>query len=392
MLKGKVNSGVLTFNPRKTPDPIINIIRIFKRAHDLYYTEVIPSGRSGGKVSNKTFREYEKLGTGTTAPGDANAPGSGPWAVKKIRNSWVDGVTKIIEDQEYRKIFANKNFRVVGSEDTFNESLSYKSYIKLILEDSEGNSTKSQGQILFDFITDMLSKDTAANFDKERNTLLKKYFGSSIAPDKADKGGERDAPRPPIPTDRTDDKTLFWYPIDRYPVKVDRLSSKEGPIIMLPVIIGNNTNAVVLKFQIIGEATINGNISKDDKKCYFIEIFETVSSWKTGISKYDNFKVGNDDEATTFTVKKGFGIINKKSGDDISGSKLRGSDIIIVYLNNSSNVEKAEIKVKDSSATTKSFPSVLYKKDGNLMQVQEEGSAITSQNQTKLETEIKKYL
>jgi len=389
MLKGKVDSGVLTFNPKKTPDPIINIIRIFKRAHDLYYTDVIPSGRTGGKVSNKTFRQYEKLGTGTTSQNDANSPGYGPWAVKKIRNAWVDGVTKIIEDQEYRKIFANKNFRVLGSEDTFNESLSYKRYIKLILEDSEDKSPKSQGQILFDFITDMLSKETAANFDKERNVLLKKYFGSSIAPDKAEKGGESGAPRPPIPTDPAVDKTLFWYSIQNYAVKVDRLSSKEGPIIMLPVAVSAG-NTVVLKFHIIGETTLQ-DTGGVNKKCYFIEIFETVDDWKTG--KYDTFKIDNDDEPTSFTPKKGFGIINKKVSDDITGVNLKRSKINLVCLNNNSAVY-FDIEVKDSSATTKSFPSVLYKKDGNLMQVQEEkkGSPIQQADKQKLEAEMKKHL
>ena len=42
----------------KNPDPIIAIIRVFSRAHDLYYTDYIPSGRTGGKVSNKTMRDY----------------------------------------------------------------------------------------------------------------------------------------------------------------------------------------------------------------------------------------------------------------------------------------------------------------------------------------------
>ena len=369
MLKGKIDSGVLTFNPKKTPDPIINIIRIFKRAHDLYYTDVIPSGRSGGRVSNKTFREYEKLGTGSTSQGDANSPGYGPWAVKSIRNAWVDGVTKIIEDQEYRKIFANKNFKVAGSEDTFNESLSYKRYIKLILEDLEDKSPKSQGQILFDFITDLLSKDTAVNFDKERNTLLKKYFGSSVVikgdpiiegPTKA---------RPDIPTDPNEDKTIFWYPINRYKVDISKIKIDEGPLVMIPYKTpkSNDPNNIkILKFHVIKET----NVSSGGKNytCYIVKIFKEVKDWKIGKTQYDNFKVGNDDEPGVFNT---IGIIYKSTG--IRDNKLLSGNIKLIYKDTSSNnkLEEVEIEIQPRSASGGSTLSVLYKKDGKETQIQE---------------------
>jgi hypothetical protein len=46
-------------------DPVIEICKIFNRAHKLHTTQVIPSGRNNGKVSNMTFREYTSFGGGT---------------------------------------------------------------------------------------------------------------------------------------------------------------------------------------------------------------------------------------------------------------------------------------------------------------------------------------
>jgi hypothetical protein len=394
MLKGKMDSGVLTFNPRKTPDPIINIIRIFKRAHDLYYTDVIPSGRGNGRVSNKTFREYEKLGTGTTSQSGANEPGYGPWAVKSIRNTWVDGVTKILEDQEYRKIFANKNFRVAGSEDTFNESISYRRYIKLILEeieDKDDKSPKSQGQILFDFITDMLSKDTAVNFDKERNTLLKKYFGSSITLDKeADKGRERDAPRPTIPTDPNDDKTIFWYPISRYGVDIININSDEGPVIMLPYVnINSGANTELMKFHIIKQKKITGKKSGTDHYCYIVKIFKEVKDWKSGKTQYDNFKVSNDDEVG---ITEAIGILHKTSG--IKDKGLTSGKLKLIYIVNKSLSGLQEIEIQSTSSFNKSVPSVLYKKDVKEIQIQEKEDDINPllNEISKLEKEMENAL
>ena len=34
-------------------DPVLEIVKVFNRAYKLHTTQVIPTGRSGGKVSNK---------------------------------------------------------------------------------------------------------------------------------------------------------------------------------------------------------------------------------------------------------------------------------------------------------------------------------------------------
>jgi hypothetical protein len=189
----------LTIDFTMRPDPLVRIIRIFKKAHNLYYTPIIPSGRMNNEVSSKTYREYSYVGTGT--PGMPSSPGYGPWINNLIFEKWSDGVMKILQDQQYRKVLANMNFIVPGSADMFNkgasaakESIKITSKIyQMILEaetrtagesSDEAKKKKSQGQILMDFINDMLDKQIQGDFEGARKKLLKKYFGVEVGDDK----------------------------------------------------------------------------------------------------------------------------------------------------------------------------------------------------------------
>jgi len=218
----------------KNPDPIIAIIRVFSRAHDLYYTDYIPSGRTGGKVSNKTMREYTPLGK--NGGGTPDEP-KGPFAVKSILSKWTDGVMQILEDQKYRKILANIKFVVAGAEDTFNkESVVLKlSDFRLILEGSEdkdsdptGEGKKSQGQILFDFINSMLDKETIADFDTQKRKLLRKYFGQSVPEEKIESTASTRTVNRPIGKDDKEAKTLIWK-------KCEDTKFKTGSFYAIPV-------------------------------------------------------------------------------------------------------------------------------------------------------------
>lgn len=215
---GTKEADQLVLDLSKNPDPIIRILRIYQRAHDLYFTPLIPSGRSGGKVSNSVFREYILLGKDTSGK-KLDDPGYGPWAVKKIFDSWRDGVLEILEDQKYRKILANIRFVAPGAEDTFNKEnklISFDKFEKIF--EAEGEK-KSHGQILFDFLNDMLDKDTAADFDTARKTLIKKYFGQFGM--EASSVIKRDAPIKEIPTskDTLVEKSLYFKPTNTTTLK-----------------------------------------------------------------------------------------------------------------------------------------------------------------------------
>ena len=63
---------------------------------------MIPSGRSGGKVSNKTFMEYTTFGGGD--PSTAGKSG-GPYRNNAIFNQWEDTVLDIQREKKYQPIF-----------------------------------------------------------------------------------------------------------------------------------------------------------------------------------------------------------------------------------------------------------------------------------------------
>ena len=176
----------------KRPDPLIAISRIFKKAHDIYFVENIPSGRKGGMVSNTTMRQYIYCGSGSRPSAD-RAGEYGPWLIKSIWNQWNDGVMKIIEDQTYRKVLSKINFIIPGAEDSFNrgkkegtnESTRFRINEAEVGRENIGTTgnkidprdKKSHGQILLDFMNDMLDQDQQSDFSKSRRNLLKQYFG-----------------------------------------------------------------------------------------------------------------------------------------------------------------------------------------------------------------------
>jgi hypothetical protein len=255
-----VDSQKMIINIAKNPDPIIKITRIMQRAHDLCVTSVIPSGRSGGKVSNKTFREYIKLGKGSESKSaDSDSPGYGPWAVAKFYNKFRDGVMKILEDQKYRKIFANVKFVVPGSEDTFNPSTKqnanfvyiFKDFVKVFeAETKEENNTKSHGMILFDFIQDMLDRESFGEFDTSRRTLLKKYFGQFGFNDKIIGKSSTPADQRPSPARRVvcDPNTIFWNVLSPPNMICEAVGSNvfKGGIYAIPIKNNNNGSFKVI--------------------------------------------------------------------------------------------------------------------------------------------------
>ena len=152
----------ITLNDPSNDDHIIKIVNLFGRAYKLYATMVIPSGRPGGRISQKTLREYEYIGK-SESPNINHSengiiPGNGPWAAKSVYDKWQDGITKILEDKQLRKILANTKF-VSEAESSTDTAI----------------GGKGSGKTLLSFINDMLRND--GEFKKHREEIFKKYFG-----------------------------------------------------------------------------------------------------------------------------------------------------------------------------------------------------------------------
>lgn len=140
-----------------TFDPIIEIVRLFHRAWRIHTPGVIPSGRTGGKVSNSVFREYEDLGSG--GGGTPDTPGSGPYRNIELYDSWYEGVQDILSDTKYRPIFSeNALFR-----------------FKSVETGKEGDSIKAGGKILLRFINNLIS-DSKMYKEGAMNKFIQEYF------------------------------------------------------------------------------------------------------------------------------------------------------------------------------------------------------------------------
>lgn len=166
----------------KQRDNIIRIINLFGKAYRLYATDVIPSGRPEGRISQKTFREYTYIGDASSVPAwtyDAS-PGYGPWAAKVVFEKWENGIMKILEDPKYRKILANARFLPKGvGEKGSGETGEGR---------TEGAVEKAvrAGRSLLDFINDLLSGE--GEFRKTRKKIIREYFGGADEIDKETKG------------------------------------------------------------------------------------------------------------------------------------------------------------------------------------------------------------
>lgn len=94
-------------------DPVLDVVKCFNRAYKIHTTQVIPSGRSGGRVSNSVFMEYTSFGGGSP---DSAGKSGGPYRNNAIFNQWEDAVLNIMRDKTYQRIFNVGTTLQVGNE------------------------------------------------------------------------------------------------------------------------------------------------------------------------------------------------------------------------------------------------------------------------------------
>jgi hypothetical protein len=283
-------------------DHIIKILNLFGRAYKLYATDFIPSGRPNGRISQKTMREYEYIGTQSPTWTQDSGPGFGPWAARLPYDKWQDKITKILEDKKWRKIFANIKF--VSEAETSTET---------------PMGGKGSGKTLFSFINDMLD-NTEGSFKKHRKEIFKKYFGVDInVGDKKD--GDNNEPRlnPTISKDDQGptDTPYFSNATDTFKTRPSKLSELNNRA--MKVTTENNVYTIVpyksvkddyvmFKYQMSGKSDPKQSIITDVLKAdgsYKLEPLENKDEngipYKSGIETYigyaslknNTFTVGN---------------------------------------------------------------------------------------------------
>jgi hypothetical protein len=272
-------------------DPIIAIVNIFGRAYDLYATDYIPSGRPNGRISLKTMREYEYIGSsGRSTPEwrGENGPGYGPWAARFVYDKWQEGVRKILEDKKYRTVLANGKF-ISEAETSTNTPMEKK---------------PGSGKTLFNFINDMLNSE-GASFKKRSYELMEKYFGTKDAGDRKDiKNGDGNQIELVSEEDKGEiDKPYFTDQVPFMPGikniqndKIMKVSFYDGTsMIMWPNFIKkddkNNTNYLIFRFQEYKKG--------DPKESIITDSFKSMKNAKG--EKYDDSLLKDENKNFTYS-------------------------------------------------------------------------------------------
>ena len=181
-------------------DPVMEIVKIFNRAYKLHTTQVIPTGRSGGKVSNKTFMEYTSFGNG--GPESAGASG-GPYRNNAIFNQWENAVLDIMKSTKYQKLFRAETQ----------------------LKTESGKVIPKAGLYLGKFMRDMLDGDTLYK-QGAQNKFIEKYFGE--VPEGSSttlEGSDDDKVNDKNSTDMPDPLNLQFK---KEPIKMEKLEEMSG--------------------------------------------------------------------------------------------------------------------------------------------------------------------
>ena len=336
-------------------DPIIKIVDLFQQAHQLYFTPQIPSGRPLGKVSQKTWLEYTYVGkeAGGGQWSEDSAP-SGPFIVNSIFNKWRDGIEKIFQDKEMRKIFSNSKFKVKNTTilEEPNKQTKLES-IKFVNESDEVNTpvlNDKQGQIIFTFMRNMLDKNKLADFDSNKNKLMFDYFG--IKGDSVDKitytGIHKPNKRDTDPTE------LRWQTTD---CKYNELDKKLFLLAM-------NNETIFFCVGLAHEQILPKDYKKDGKRVngtyfyYWENDDKEIRDW--AISKYPKLKLQNVLDKLNVKKQSGIGFLDSlnDSGDTI---KKNQCEWYLMKSPGGSDYKYVEVEKYDNKYPTKKVGSQLDK-------------------------------
>lgn len=154
-LEEKIDNSKATINfvDEAGQNRLLKIVDLFGKAYSCFATDLIPSGRPGGRISTKTRNEYFYIGSGATPEiREESGPGFGPWANRLIFQKFGEQITKLISFDKYKKILSASTIKTTTDEIV-------------------------KGNVLLEFMRDMIDQNNLKNFDEKRSAFLTKYFG-----------------------------------------------------------------------------------------------------------------------------------------------------------------------------------------------------------------------
>jgi hypothetical protein len=284
-------------------DRIIRIVKLFNKAHKIHTTNLIPSGRKSGKVSNRVFREYEFVGgdgSGGKQVADGGVePGDGPYRNKKVFNKFEEAILSIIEDRELRDFFSEN--------------------VTIIDKDKDGKKIETKapgdGKILMKFITDLLDGNKLYKSGAQ-SKFFQEYFGFKI--DEKEFGGSRG--KDGDDNKKTEDKDKLESLSFKRVGEIDNITNSVNAISMTDkfiyfVIIGSDDNNVYIKYTSdfskidtniknkVDKGDIN-NISREKSDIFYASIKKDdfpISQTKVSIKVVNAVDVVNDQQSFSVT-------------------------------------------------------------------------------------------
>jgi len=153
-LEEKIENSKTTINfvDEAGQNRLLKIVDLFGKAYSCFAIDYIPSGRPGGRISTKTRNEYFYIGSSAVPTmTQESGPGFGPWVNKLIFRKFGERITELISFEKYIKILGPST-----------------------IETKDG---KKEGNVLLQFMRDMIDQNDLKNFDQKRSDFLTKYFG-----------------------------------------------------------------------------------------------------------------------------------------------------------------------------------------------------------------------
>jgi len=237
-------------------DPVIEVVRLFNRAYRLHTTQVIPTGRSGGKVSNKTFMEYTCFGSGSP---DTAGQSGGPYRNNAVFSKWENAVLDIVSSSKYRIIFNEEATIQVG----------------------EGNPVKDFGRKLLNFMNELLD-DTQLYKEGEQKKFINKYFNVDIQTKELNSPGKNDTGSNDKLSKQQKQKNVDFTEQDEIKFEegqIFKFNYKEGTLYGYVYSIKNNKtyikfskNHLFVKKYLPGDIKFKTNPKSVDGPVYFAEI------------------------------------------------------------------------------------------------------------------------
>jgi hypothetical protein len=288
-------------------DPILEIVKIFNRAYKLHTSQTIPTARSGGKVSNKKFREYEYIGKGT-APGTNDKgsgfkAGMGPYRNIRIFTKWEDAVLDIIKDSKYQVLFNEDTIIQVGKADE-RVNVSATSIDK---DNKTSGRVEGGGKVLLKFMNDLLDGDTlyrsgtSGSGKGAQHQFIEKYFKVDVKENKLDYTGGKEVEENAEVADDTKEDVIVEF-------KKAKITNKDGCIFNINgshfmIITASDNNYVYMKysksFGFINKYINGENVKgmKGDLPTSLDDNIDTIYYTRMDINLFDNkgfIKIGSD--------------------------------------------------------------------------------------------------